>query len=133
VLRRYTNISAHNYYISPSLHHVLLVDLEPSTTYYYTVGDPAVSISAVFSFTTPQPTGFKSFPQTLGVYRCSSWPGSHGRQCCACLKAACCAGVIADLGQTPNSSVTLQHLIANKPGVRARAPLHHALWLCPWT
>ena len=27
------------------------------------------------------------------------------------------AGVIADLGQTPNSSDTIQHLVANKPEV----------------
>lgn len=30
------------------------------------VGDPSVSQSEVFSFRTPQPTGFNSFPQKLG-------------------------------------------------------------------
>ena len=80
---RYTNISAHNYYISPSLHHVLLTELSPSTTYYYTVGDPDVSVSAVFSFKTPQPTGFKSFPQTLGA-ECGinpPWAAAAARPC----------------------------------------------------
>ncbi|CAK0731582.1 hypothetical protein CVIRNUC_000014 [Coccomyxa viridis] len=78
-----------NYYLSPSLHHVLLQNLKPGTTYYYRVGDPAVSQSDVFYFKTPLPTSFNSFPQRLGV--------------------------IADLGQTPNSSDTIQHLVANKP------------------
>ena len=32
------------------------------------VGDPSVSQSEVFSFRTPQPTGFNSFPQKLGVH-----------------------------------------------------------------
>lgn len=32
------------------------------------------------------------------------------------------AGIIADLGQTPNSTVTLQHLVANDPQVRWPPP-----------
>ena len=41
------------------------------------------------------------------------------------------AGIIADLGQTPNSSVTLSHLVANDPGVRAFSVAPPTLWL-PW-
>ena len=36
-----------------------------------------------------------------------------GTYTCACMHA----GIIADLGQTPNSSVTISHLVANDPGV----------------
>jgi hypothetical protein len=48
-------------------------------------------MSRELSFTTPQPAGPAAFPQRIGV--------------------------VADLGQTHNSSVTLQHLIASDPPV----------------
>ena len=42
-------------------HHVLLTDLQLSTTYYYAVGDSAGGFSAVNSFTTAAGTGTTSF------------------------------------------------------------------------
>ena len=56
-------------------------------------GDPDVAMSGEFSFTTPQPVGPEAFPQAVGV--------------------------IGDLGQTHNSSTTLQHVLASDPPVRA--------------
>ena len=42
------------------------------------------------------------------------------------------AGVIADLGQTPNSSVTIQHLVANKPEVLSSSVVPLSLSPAAW-
>lgn len=84
-------------YASPLLHHVLLKDLTPGQTYFYRVlGTPddlgagssntdAPVASQLFNFTMPK----GSFPLRLGV--------------------------VADPGQTHNSSEVLQALIASQP------------------
>lgn len=54
-------------------------------------GDPQHAMSRELRFTTPQRLSARAWPQRIGV--------------------------VADLGQTHNSSATLQHLIASKPPV----------------
>ncbi|KAK9805338.1 hypothetical protein WJX73_003577 [Symbiochloris irregularis] len=73
------------------LHHVKLDQLQPNTTYYYRCGDPDRSWSSEHSFTTPQAVSGAAFPQRIGI--------------------------TGDLGQTFNSSSTLEHLVANQPPV----------------
>ncbi|KAK9824485.1 hypothetical protein WJX72_010710 [[Myrmecia] bisecta] len=75
-------------YSSPLFHHVLLSNLAPSTTYFYRVGEANDGgQSQEFTFTTMPPPG--TYPFALGV--------------------------VADLGQTYNSSTTMQHLAASEP------------------
>ena len=64
--------------------------LPPSTRLYYSVGDPARRMSQEFSFVSPPPVGAGALPYRLAV--------------------------IGDLGQTPNSLSTLEHLEVNDPG-----------------
>ncbi|EIE18216.1 Metallo-dependent phosphatase [Coccomyxa subellipsoidea C-169] len=78
-------------YISGTFHHVRLTGLQPNASYYFKCGDPGVAMSRELRFATPQPPGPAAFPQRIGV--------------------------IADLGQTHNSSATLQHLIQSQPPV----------------
>ncbi|BDA46067.1 Purple acid phosphatase 15 [Coccomyxa sp. Obi] len=80
-----------NFYVSPLIHTVLLTDLAPDTTYYYRVGDNSSATSAEYSFKTGKVVGEFAFPARIGL--------------------------IADLGITSNSSVSLQHLAANKPEI----------------
>ena len=53
--------------------------------------DTPNATSAEYSFKTGRPIGASSFPQTIGL--------------------------VADVGLTRNSTVTLQHLIANEPEI----------------
>jgi hypothetical protein len=76
-------------YSSPLIHHVTLTNLTPNTTYYYQCGDPALGLSGQFNFTTLPPVG--TYPLRIGV--------------------------IADVGQTANSSDTYTHLLADSPQV----------------
>ncbi|KAL4422377.1 hypothetical protein ABPG75_008574 [Micractinium tetrahymenae] len=76
-------------YQSPILHHVLLRDLEPDTEYFYSVGDEANGWSEELSF------------RTLGDAR--AYP----------LRI----GVIGDLGETANSTQTLEGLEATEPDI----------------
>eukprot|EP00051_Salpingoeca_urceolata_P011373 m.140795 g.140795 ORF g.140795 m.140795 type:complete len:450 (-) comp17094_c1_seq1:30-1379(-) len=72
-------------YTSGLIHHVKFGPLSPATKYYYQVADGTASgVSAQFSFTTPPEVG----PETPFVL-----------------------GVIGDLGQTANSSLTRDRLI----------------------
>lgn len=66
----------------------MLSNLEPDTTYFYQVGDPDFGLSDVYSFITAPPPG-PAYPLVLGV--------------------------VADVGQTINSSVTIQHLADSNP------------------
>eukprot|EP00884_Botryococcus_braunii_P016935 jgi/Botrbrau1/3925/Bobra.0365s0001.1 len=74
-------------YTSPLIHHALLTGLQPSTTYYYIVGEPTYGTSQELSFTTLPPVG--QFPLRLGL--------------------------VGDLGSTYNSSTTFDQLVANDP------------------
>ena len=58
-------------------------------------GDPRVAVSEVLSFRTPQAPGPAAFPQRIGL--------------------------IGDLGQTHNSSSTLEHVLQSDPPVCAPA------------
>ena len=75
-------------YSSPLLHHTILDKLEPDTEYYYQCGDPTYGLSSVYSFMTAPVPG-PDYPLVLGV--------------------------VADVGQTANSSATIQHLADNEP------------------
>jgi hypothetical protein len=76
-----------NNYSSPLFHHVPLTNLMPLTTYFYKAGDPQLGQTAVLNFTTPPAVG--SYPFNMGV--------------------------VADVGQTVNSSMTIQRLADSKP------------------
>lgn len=78
-------------YSSPLFHHVTIQNLAPSTQYYYKVGDPTLGMSQEFNFTSPPALGASSYPFVLGV--------------------------VADTGLTPNTTVTIQHLVDAKPQV----------------
>ena len=78
-------------YSSPLFHHVTLQGLTPGTQYFYKVGDPKLGMSQEFNFTSPPAVGNTSFPFVLGV--------------------------VADTGLTPNTTVTIQHLVDAKPEV----------------
>ena len=75
-------------YSSPLLHHVPLVGLMPDTVYYYQCGDPDLGLSQTYNFTTAPAPG-PAYPLVLGV--------------------------VADVGQTINSSITIQHLADSQP------------------
>ena len=78
-------------YSSPLFHHVTLQNLSPSTQYFYKCGDITLGMSQEFNFTTPPAVGNTSYPFVLGV--------------------------VADTGLTPNTTVTIQHLVDAKPEV----------------
>ena len=78
-------------YSSPLFHHVTIQNLAPNTQYYYKVGDPKLGMSQEFNFTSPPAVGTSSYPFVLGV--------------------------VADTGLTPNTTVTIQHLVDAKPQV----------------
>ena len=78
-------------YSSPLFHHVTIQNLAPSTQYFYKVGDPKLGMSQEFNFTSPPALGASSYPFVLGV--------------------------VADTGLTPNTTVTIQHLVDAKPQV----------------
>ena len=91
-----TDIRQYNYndpdgrgtYESPFLYHATLVHLEPSTQYFYQVGDFVAGVtSGVHSFTTLPKTGDLSEPLKLGV--------------------------IGDLGTTVDSAKTIGHMMMN--------------------
>ena len=67
-------------------------------------GDPKLVMSEEHNFTTPPAPGSQTFPQRLTV--------------------------VADLGQTHNSSRTLEHIIASQPRVCAHISLAHLDILC---
>ncbi|KAL4419216.1 hypothetical protein ABPG77_010658 [Micractinium sp. CCAP 211/92] len=76
-------------YQSPILHHVLLHDLEPDTRYFYSVGDDEHGWSEELSFRTLGTAG--AYPLRIGV--------------------------IGDLGETANSTQTLEGLDAEEPDI----------------
>ncbi|KAK9839253.1 hypothetical protein WJX81_004396 [Elliptochloris bilobata] len=79
-------------YVSGAMHHAKLEGLQPLTTYFYRCGDGAHNAwSRVLNFTTLQAVGPDAFPQRFGL--------------------------VGDLGQTQNSSVTLRHLTAANPPI----------------
>ena len=67
------------------------VDLDALATCLNRCGDPNLAMSEERNFTTPPATGSDVYPQRLTV--------------------------VADLGQTHNSSLTLQHIVASRPKV----------------
>ena len=78
------------YYKSGYIHHVLLTDLEPLTTYYYQCGDFMIQdISDIMYFKTLPKIGDKK----MIIF-----------------------GVLGDIGQTINSVSTINHLI-NEPNI----------------
>lgn len=85
----FTNANPNYNYSSPLFHHVTLQGLIPDTLYFYKCGDPDVGISQQLNFTTTPPMG--SYPLVLGV--------------------------VSDTGLTPNTTVTIQHLVDSKPQV----------------
>lgn len=87
----FTNANPILNYSSPLFHHVVLQDLTPNTKYYYICGDPRLGMSNEFNFTSPPALGEDSYPMVLGV--------------------------VADTGLTPNTTVTIQHLVDSKPQV----------------
>eukprot|EP01026_Neomeris_dumetosa_P058141 TRINITY_DN5391_c0_g1_i3.p1 TRINITY_DN5391_c0_g1~~TRINITY_DN5391_c0_g1_i3.p1 ORF type:complete len:479 (-),score=44.89 TRINITY_DN5391_c0_g1_i3:439-1674(-) len=73
-------------YSSAIIHHTLMTDLKPSTTYFYKVGDEQSGVwSKMYNFTTLGALGAESLPITIGF--------------------------IADIGQTYNSSVTAFNML----------------------
>lgn len=73
------------------LHSAVLEDLEPSSTYFYRVGDAGLGLSTVRNFTTPGVIGAEQ-PLVLGV--------------------------LGDLGQTNDSRCVLIGLVARHVGSR---------------
>ncbi|KAK9902776.1 hypothetical protein WJX75_005806 [Coccomyxa subellipsoidea] len=80
-----------NTYVSNLLHHVHVTGIPYGQSIYYKCGDPSKEVSQEFSLTLPTSLKPKSFTYPMRL------------------------GVVADVGQTKNSSVTYQHLVANKP------------------
>lgn len=79
----------HNY-TSGIIHHVQLTGLKPSTRYFYRCGDPSIhAMSDIYSFMTMPVSGPKSYPKRIAV--------------------------VGDLGLTYNTTMTISHLISNKP------------------
>ncbi|KAI8108135.1 hypothetical protein M9434_006165 [Picochlorum sp. BPE23] len=72
-------------YHSPILHHVVLQDLSPGQTYFYSVGSDEYGFSDVYNFTVPS----RKYPFKFGV--------------------------MADIGQTYNTSVTLERTAQDNP------------------
>ncbi|KAG2441245.1 hypothetical protein HYH02_010088 [Chlamydomonas schloesseri] len=79
-------------YLSAHIHHVVLPRLDPNTFYYYQVADASGKLMGEWRFKTLPATGSKTtYPLRIGL--------------------------IADVGQTVNSSDTRDHLMAHKPQV----------------
>lgn len=79
-----------NNYTSGIIHHVRLTGLRPNTLYYYRCGDPSIpAMSSIYSFKTMPVSALRSYPGRIGV--------------------------VGDLGLTYNTTVTVNHLISNKP------------------
>ena len=74
-------------YSSPIIHHVVLDNLNPGSTYFYSVGSEEYGFSDIFNFTVPQ----NKYPFRMGV--------------------------IADVGQTYNSSDTLERTLGDAPDI----------------
>jgi len=72
-------------YNSPILHHVILQDLTPGQRYFYSVGSEEYGFSGVYNFTVPA----RKYPFKFGV--------------------------MADIGQTYNTSVTLERTAQDNP------------------
>ena len=70
---------------SPIIHHVVVDNLKPGTTYFYSVGSDKYGFSDVMNFTVPK----NQYPFTFGV--------------------------VADVGQTSNSSMTMNRTLADNP------------------
>ena len=87
----FANANPNLNYSSPIFHHVTLQGITPSTLYYYKVGDPKNGMSQEFNFTSAPRVGNTSYPFVLGV--------------------------VADIGLTPNTTATVQHLADAKPQV----------------
>ena len=87
----FSNANPNLNYSSPLFHHVVLQNLTPSTLYFYKCGDPTLGMSGELNFTSPPAVGDTSYPMVLGV--------------------------VADTGLTPNTTVTIQHLVDSKPQV----------------
>lgn len=85
----FTNANPNFNYSSPLFHHVTLQDLTPDTQYFYKCGDFGAGVSQEFNFTSPPAVG--AYPFVLGV--------------------------VSDTGLTPNTTVTIQHLVDAKPQV----------------
>ncbi|KAG2423817.1 hypothetical protein HXX76_014977 [Chlamydomonas incerta] len=92
-MRKYTDPTLVNgTYVSPAIHHVVLKRLDPNTFYYYQIADASGKLMGEYRFKTLPATGSKSvYPLRVGL--------------------------IADIGQTVNSSDTRDHLMAHKPQV----------------
>ncbi|BDA42117.1 Purple acid phosphatase 15 [Coccomyxa sp. Obi] len=86
-----TYIHDGNTYVSNLFHHVHVTGLPYGQPVYYKCGDPATVLSKEFTLSLPTSLRPKTptYPLRLGI--------------------------VADIGQTQNSSVTYQHLVANKP------------------
>ncbi|CAL8468194.1 g7733 [Coccomyxa elongata] len=78
-------------YVSNLFHHVHLTNLPYGQPIYYKCGDPATELSKEFTLLLPNSLKPKTFTYPMRL------------------------GIVADIGQTQNSSVTYQHLVANKP------------------
>eukprot|EP00891_Asterochloris_glomerata_P003873 jgi/Astpho2/3873/Aster-04384 len=82
-------------YSSPVIHFAKLTGLTANQTYFYTVGDGSTAnTSPVLNFTTPPARG--AYPVRLYA--------------------------MADLGQTPNSSTTVQHMLTSASAYSSSAP-----------
>ncbi|KAG2485785.1 hypothetical protein HYH03_015496 [Edaphochlamys debaryana] len=89
-LRQYIDANANASYLSPHINHVVLKDLAPSTSYTYQLSDASGKLVGSYKF--------KTLPLSKDVYPLR-------------------VGLIADIGQTVNSSDTRDHLMANMPQV----------------
>lgn len=79
-------------YLSANLYHTTVTGLAPGTTYFFVVGSPSSGYSQEASFTTPPaPNSASVYPYTLGL--------------------------IADIGQTQNTSKGMGYLAALRPQV----------------
>jgi hypothetical protein len=98
--RAYIQTYLHNSgtFVSSLLHHVHVTGIPYGTPIYYKCGSPTVEMSAVYPIILP--TSLR--PQTW------TYPMR--------------LGVVADVGQTYNSSVTYQQLVLDKPDVRPGPP-----------
>ena len=87
----FANANPNLNYSSPIFHHVTIQNLTANTTYFYKVGDPTYGMSAELNFTSVPKVGNSSYPLKLGV--------------------------VADIGLTPNTTATVQHLADANPQV----------------
>ncbi|KXZ54062.1 hypothetical protein GPECTOR_5g17 [Gonium pectorale] len=92
-LRAYTDPTMTSaQYLSPRIHHVVLRNLAPKTFYRYQISDASGKLVGAYSFTTlPVRESSRVYPLRIGL--------------------------MADVGQTVNSSDTRDHMIDSKPQV----------------